>query len=136
MIVVGARFRALAGARAALRAVRSSVDVAPGDVSVRARQHALQVPIDDFVLAGRFEPEDVDTVVQSSTAHGGRVLMQRIESRAAVAPTASVAPPRAGTRQVAAAGRPPTTVGTRKTRCARPPRHCGSGRRRSQRMEG
>ena len=73
MILVGARFRALAGARAALRAVRASVRVVPGDVGVRPLGTTrYDSPIEDFLLAGRFEPGDVESVIRILHAHGGR----------------------------------------------------------------
>ena len=63
MILVGARFRALAGALAALRAVRGTVAVAPRDVGVRPLGTTrYEAPTESFVVAGRFEPEEVETV--------------------------------------------------------------------------
>ena len=81
MIVVGARFRALAGARAALRAIRTSVGVAPGDVAVRPLGGTrYETPIDDFVLAGRFDDRDVAAVINAVHANGGRVIERRTDS--------------------------------------------------------
>jgi hypothetical protein len=80
MIVVGARFRALAGARAALRAVRSTVEVAPGDLGLRGLGSTrYEAPAEAFVVAGRFEPEDVDAVVETFHAHGGRIIERRAD---------------------------------------------------------
>ncbi len=81
MILVGARFRALAGARAALRAVRGSVPVVAGDVGVRPLgSTGYETSIEAFVVAGRFEPEDVETVIRILHAHGGRVVVRRADS--------------------------------------------------------
>ena len=81
MIVVGARFRALAGARAALRAIRTSIGVAPGDVGVRPLGGTrYEAPTEDFVLAGRFNDGDVPAVISAVHAHGGRVFERRRDS--------------------------------------------------------
>lgn len=81
MMLVGARFRALAGAHAALRALRTSVAVAPGDVGVRPLGTTrYEAPVDDFVLAGRFENDDVETVIRILHRYGGRLLLRRIDS--------------------------------------------------------
>jgi hypothetical protein len=81
MIVVGARFRALAGARAALRAVRASVSVAAGDVGVRPLgSTGYETGAEGFVVAGRFEPEDVETVIRIFHVHGGRIVVRRIDA--------------------------------------------------------
>ena len=78
MIVLGARFRALAGARAALRAIRTSIGVASGDVAVRPLGGtSYEAPVDDFLLAGRFEDGDVPAVINVMHAHGGRVIERR-----------------------------------------------------------
>jgi hypothetical protein len=80
MIVVGARFRALAGARAALRTVRASVAVAAGDVGVRALgSTGYETAAEGFVVAGRFEPGDVEAVIRIFHAHGGRIVVRRID---------------------------------------------------------
>ena len=78
MIVVGARFRALAAARAALRAIRTSVVVEPGDVAVRPLgTTTYEAPGEQFLLAGRFEADDVSDVISVLHAHGGRVIERR-----------------------------------------------------------
>lgn len=85
MILVGARFRALAGARAALRAVRNSVDVPAGDVGVRPLgSTGYESSAEAFVLAGRFAPDDVATVIRILHTHGGRIVVRRIDSPGAV----------------------------------------------------
>jgi hypothetical protein len=78
MIVVGARFRALAGARAALQAVRTSVAVAPGDVAVRPLGSTrYETVTEGFVLGGRFDDRDVATVLKILHANGGRIVERR-----------------------------------------------------------
>lgn len=85
MILVGARFRALAGARAALRAVRASVPVVAGDVGVRPLgSTGYETSSEAFVVAGRFEPEDVETVIRILHSHGGRIVVRRVDSPRAV----------------------------------------------------
>jgi hypothetical protein len=82
MIVVGARFRALSGARAALRAIRASIGVASGDVAVRPLGGTrYEAPVDEFLLAGRFEDGDVPAVINVVHAHGGRVIERRSDVR-------------------------------------------------------
>lgn len=81
MEVVGARFRALAGARAALRAVVEGVSVAPGDAALRPLGSTrYDLPADAFVVAGRFHAADVPTVIRLLHAHGGRIIERRIDS--------------------------------------------------------
>jgi hypothetical protein len=92
MIVVGARFRALAGALAALRAIRTSIGVAVGDIGVRPLGGtSYEAPVDDFVLAGRFENDDVPAVIGLVHAHGGRVIDRRVDTPRS---PAGVGPPR------------------------------------------
>jgi hypothetical protein len=80
---VGARFRDLRTASAALGEIRASVDVEPGDLAVRPLGSTrYDVPSDDIVLAGRFEPGDVEAVVEILEAHGGAILARRPESPA------------------------------------------------------
>ena len=55
MLVIGARFRSIAAARAALRTVRASLPVPSGDVAVRPLgSTTYDAPDEMFVLAGRF----------------------------------------------------------------------------------
>jgi len=115
MIVVGARFRALAGASAALRAIRTSIGVASGDVGVRPLGGTrYEAPVDDFLLAGRFEDADVPAVINVVHAHGGRVIEHRTDESGASDPPRNgdaVRPRDRGTgRRLAIASRP--TVST------------------------
>jgi hypothetical protein len=142
MILVGARFRALAGARAALRAVRASVPVVPADVGVRPLGTTrYDSPIDDFVLAGRFEPGDVESVIRILHAHGGRVVIRRLDSSTAAtsatpAPaTASDAPRSPAARRAASRFRP-STRGLSRTRLRRPSPPLRVRTARSHRIEG
>ncbi|HET9852054.1 MAG TPA: hypothetical protein VFP56_06060 [Candidatus Limnocylindrales bacterium] len=99
MMVVGARFRALAGARAALRAIRTSIGVAAGDVGVRPLGGtSYEAPVDDFVLAGRFEDADVPRVIGFVHAHGGRVIERRNDTQRSPATTGSPRRPAALSR--------------------------------------
>jgi hypothetical protein len=92
VIVVGARFRAFAAARAALRAVRASVAGAAGDVGVRPLGTTrYEAPVDEFVVAGRFQPEDVETVIRILHANGGRVVARRADRDRVLPTTAPVA---------------------------------------------
>jgi hypothetical protein len=107
MIVVGARFRALAAARAALNAVRGAVSVAPGDAGVRPLgSTGYEAPADAFVVAGRFEDGDEVKVVQLLHAHGGRIIERRVDS------------PRA---RPLAAPEPPAWPAAARTKTPRPP---------------
>ena len=81
MLVIGARFRTFAAARTALRAVRSSVAVAAGDVAVRALGSTrYDAPEEQFLLAGRFEPDDDAAVTEIVRSQGGSVIERRSEA--------------------------------------------------------
>ncbi len=83
MHFIGARFADIQTASAALGEIRASVAVGPGDLALRPLGSTrYDVPSDDIVLAGRFEPGDVDAVVGILMAHGGAILAQHSESRA------------------------------------------------------
>ena len=78
MLVIGARFRTVAAARAALRTVRASVSVPEGDVAVRPLGSTrYDAPEDQFLLAGRFEPHDGPAVVAILHSEGGRIIERR-----------------------------------------------------------
>ena len=91
MHVVGARFRTLAAAGAALLAIRSTVTVPPGDAGVRPLGSTrYEESAEDFLLAGRFVDEDVEAVVGIVETAGGRVIERRSDvPRAGVAQESS-----------------------------------------------
>jgi hypothetical protein len=96
MLVIGARFRTVGAARAALRGVRASVAVPAGDVAVRPLGSTrYDAPEEQFLLAGRFEPADVPAVTAIVHAEGGKVIERRSDPRrpAAQRPDASARPP-------------------------------------------
>lgn len=79
--MIGARFRTFAAARAALRAVRASVAVPAGDVAVRALGSTrYDAPEDQFLLAGRFDPEDAAEITAIVHSQGGRVIERRSDT--------------------------------------------------------
>jgi hypothetical protein len=83
MHFIGARFADAQAASTALGEIRASVPVGPGDLALRPLGSTrYDVPSDDIVLAGRFEPGDVDEVVGILVANGGAILVQHPESRA------------------------------------------------------
>lgn len=102
MHFVGARFADLQTASTALGEIRASVAVGPGDLAVRPLGSTrYDVPSADIVLAGRFEPDDVEAVVGILEAHGGAILARRPESSAipdAATPPAREARPRTAER--------------------------------------
>lgn len=78
MLLIGARFRTLAAARAALRAVRDSVPVPSGDVAVRPLgSTAYDAPEELFLLAGRFDPAIAGAVTAIIHSEGGRIIERR-----------------------------------------------------------
>jgi hypothetical protein len=80
MHVLAARFRTISAASAALRAIRSAVTVAPGDSGVRPLGSTrYDAPTGDFLLAGRFEEQDVPAVIDIVATQGGKVIEQRSE---------------------------------------------------------
>jgi len=83
MHFVGARFANLQMASSALGELRANVAVAPGDLAVRPLGSTrYDVPSDDIVVAGRFEPDDVDAVIGILEACGGAILARQPEGRA------------------------------------------------------
>jgi hypothetical protein len=103
MLVIGARFRTFGAARAALRAVRSSIAVAAGDVAVRALGSTrYDAPEEHFLLAGRFEPEDAPAVTAIVHSQGGKVIERRTDSPISTSPRLA-APAVAAPRSAAAA---------------------------------
>jgi hypothetical protein len=105
MLVIGARFRTLAAARAALRAVRASVAVPPGDVAVRALGSTrYDAPEDQFLLAGRFDPADAAEITAIVHSQGGRVIERRSDIvRGQAAPPVATTPVATGPSALGAA---------------------------------
>lgn len=92
MYVVGARFRSLAAAGAALLAVRSAVSVAPGDAGIRALGTTrYDEPLEEFLLAGRFADDEVETVIGIVESQGGEVIERRRDAPRVAAPPRAVA---------------------------------------------
>ena len=116
MLVIGARFRTLAAARAALRGVRSSVPVPSGDVAVRPLgSTSYDAPEEVFLLAGRFDAADAATVVEIVHSQGGRVIERRPERPrpnpapdTTQSPTTAAAPARTPARFRSRIPSPPT----------------------------
>lgn len=116
--MVGARFRTLAAAVSALNAIRSAVTIAPGDAAVRPLGSTrYEEPCEDYLLAGRFDDGDVETVAAIVAARGGQVIERRREpagrSTAATRPRGPQAiasnPPWAATWVPAGSGKSPAT---------------------------
>jgi hypothetical protein len=114
MLVIGARFRTLAAASAALRAVRASVAVPAGDVAVRALGSTrYDAPEDQFLLAGRFAPEDAAEITAIVHSQGGRVIERRSDiERGEAAPSEATAP---SPRRAEVRGRLATRLASRPT---------------------
>jgi hypothetical protein len=111
MHFVGARFADLPAASRALGEIRASVPVEPGDLAVRPLGSTrYDEPSDDLVLAGRFEPRDVDAVVGILESHGGAILARRPESPARQAPAPPAEPDRDARARPAERRRPPVAT--------------------------
>lgn len=82
MYLVGARFRDAGSANVALGELRDRIAVAPGDLAVRPLGSLrYERPAVGVVVAGRFEPSDVDAVVAIMERHGGEIVFRRAELR-------------------------------------------------------
>ena len=82
MYLVGARFNRLVAAHAALEELRARIAVAPGDLGLRPLGSVrYEHPARGLVVAGRFEPPDVPTVVEILERHGGDIVFRRAEWR-------------------------------------------------------
>jgi hypothetical protein len=113
MLLIGARFRTFAAARAALRAVRESVPVSSGDVAVRPLgSTAYDTPEEVFLLAGRFDPAHAGAVTAIVHSEGGRIIERRADIGRPGAPAAAATPATAtaATPATAAAAAPPLTT--------------------------
>jgi hypothetical protein len=82
MYLVGARFADPASANVAMRELRDRVATAPGDLGLRPLGSLrYERPTVGVVVAGRFELDDVDSVVAIMERHGGEVVFRRAEWR-------------------------------------------------------
>jgi hypothetical protein len=82
MHLVGARFATMEAALAALRDIRGTLPVEPSDVGLRPLGTTrYDEPTRDLVVAGRFEPAEVERVVGIMEGHGGSILVRRQELR-------------------------------------------------------
>ena len=82
MHLVGARFDDLTGARAALLELRERLEPEDGDLGLRPLGSLrYEEPAKGLVVAGRFEHEDVDGVVEIMHRHGGEIVFKRAEWR-------------------------------------------------------
>ena len=82
MYLVGARFRDAGAANDALGELRDRIAVEPGDLGVRPLGSLrYERPAVGVVVAGRFEPTVVDSVVSIMERHGGEIVFRRTEWR-------------------------------------------------------
>ena len=82
MHLVGARFADRESANATIEELRDRIPVEPGDLGLRPLGSLrYEQPIQGLVVAGRFEPEDVEAVVRIMQRHGGEIVFRRAEWR-------------------------------------------------------
>ena len=82
MYLVGARFDQLTGAQAALLELRERLELDDADLGLRPLGSLrYEEPAKGLVVAGRFEHEDVDGVVEIMHRHGGEIVFKRAEWR-------------------------------------------------------
>ena len=82
MYLVGARFGDAGSANDALGELRDRIAIAPDDLGVRPLGSLrYERPAVGVVVAGRFEPGDVDSVVSIMERHGGEIVFRRAEWR-------------------------------------------------------
>jgi hypothetical protein len=82
MYLVGARYSDVGSANVALGELRDRIEVAPRDLGVRPLGSLhYERPAVGVVVAGRFELDDVDTVVEIMERHGGVIVFRRAELR-------------------------------------------------------
>ena len=117
MHFVGARFADLPAASRALGEIRANVAVEPDDLAVRPLGSTrYDVPSDDILLAGRFEPDDVEAVVGILEAHGGAILARRPESPAGYEPASPPGSDRDARARPAEQRRPPVSMPRKRLR--------------------
>jgi hypothetical protein len=82
MYLVGARFRDAGTANDALGELRDRIAVEPGDLGARPLGSLrYEHPAVGVVVAGRFEPADVEAVISIMERHGGEIVFRRTEWR-------------------------------------------------------
>jgi hypothetical protein len=82
MHLVGARFDDLSAAEEALVELRERIVLEAGDVGLRPLGSLrYERPASGLVLAGRFEHDDVEEVVEIMRRHGGVIVFKRAEWR-------------------------------------------------------
>jgi hypothetical protein len=82
MYLVGARFDDLAPAEAAIAELRERIALGEGDVGLRPLGSLrYEAPAEGLVVAGRFQHDDVDSVVEILEHHGGDIVFKRAEWR-------------------------------------------------------
>jgi hypothetical protein len=82
MYLVGASFRDAGAANDALGELRDLIAVEPGDLGLRPLGSLrYERPAVGVVVAGRFEPADVESVVSIMERHGGEIVFRRTEWR-------------------------------------------------------
>lgn len=82
MYLVGARFEDVDAANAAMRELRQRVTVEAGDLGLRPLGSLrYEQPAKGLILAGRFDDEDVDGVIETLERHGGEIVFKRAEWR-------------------------------------------------------
>jgi hypothetical protein len=82
MYLVGARFDELERANAAIAELRQHIRVEPGEIGLRPLGSLrYDEPARGLVVAGRFGPRDVPTVIEIVERHGGEIVFQRAEWR-------------------------------------------------------
>ena len=82
MYLVGARFDDAGAANDALGELRERIAVEPGDLGARPLGSLrYEHPAVGVVVAGRFEPADVEAVVSIMERHGGEIVFRRTEWR-------------------------------------------------------
>ena len=82
MYLVGARFDDLGAAESALAELRQRVLVDAADLGLRPLGSLrYEQPESGLVVAGRFQPDDVDGVVEIMERNGGEIVFRRAEWR-------------------------------------------------------
>jgi hypothetical protein len=82
MYLVGASFRDAGAANDALGELRDLIAVEPGDLGLRPLGSLrYERPAVGVVVAGRFEPADVESFVSIMERHGGEIVFRRTEWR-------------------------------------------------------